>query len=235
MKPRVLSSALLPITLAIFLFQNGYIRFNYPAINDYPVRGIDISHHQGAIDWPALERSTSADFAFIKASEGADHRDSRFTENWQSSQGLLNRGAYHFFTFCKTGEAQANNFLSVSRGGAELPSAIDIEFSGNCSSWESLDAIRAELKIFLASVKQRDGRTPILYVTKRSYNRIIRGHFPGIPIWIREVVFRPTQADYPGLLFWQYAGNGRQAGVDTLVDLNVFVGRREVFDKLMSR
>ena len=46
-----------------------------------PVRGVDVSHHQGRIDWEALSDSGIA-FAFMKASEGRDHRDRRFRENW---------------------------------------------------------------------------------------------------------------------------------------------------------
>lgn len=36
------------------------------------------------------------------------------------------------------------------------------------------------------------------------------------------------------LLFWQYAGTGRLEGVETLVDLNVFVGSRASFEKQLD-
>ena len=42
-----------------------------PDPSRYPMRGIDVSHHQGAIDWRAVARDDVA-FAYIKASEGRD-------------------------------------------------------------------------------------------------------------------------------------------------------------------
>lgn len=35
-------------------------------------------------------------------------------------------------------------------------------------------------------------------------------------------------------MFWQYADNGRMEGVDTLIDLNVFVGSRRSFEALLG-
>lgn len=70
------------ITLGL-LFELGFIRFQYPSATDFPVRGIDISRHQSEIDWPVLKANSDIDFAFIKASEGADLQDLRFKENWR--------------------------------------------------------------------------------------------------------------------------------------------------------
>ena len=219
----------------VLLFQRGYVRFQYPSREDYPIRGIDVSHHQNEIDWPLLVRESKIDFAFIKATEGTDLIDRRFQENWRRAEGLVARSAYHFFTFCTSGDDQARNFLAAAPDSGELPRAVDVEFGGNCESWRSLAEVRRELEELVSAVEENDGRAPILYVTKQSYNRIVRGHFEGIPVWIREVVFRPTAEEYPDLKFWQFAGNGRLRGVDTLVDLNVFVGSRTAFGDLVRR
>lgn len=217
-----------------FLFQRGFVRFQYPPIDDYPVRGVDVSHHQNEIDWAELVSESKIRFAFIKATEGTDLSDRRFQENWKASEGRVQRGAYHFFTFCTPGVAQARNFLSAAPEAGELPRAIDVEFSGNCTAWRSIGAIRRELERFVEVVRLEDGRDPILYLTRETYKRIVSGHFDGVPLWIRKIVFRPSPEEYPGLAFWQYAGNGRLDGVDTLVDLNVFVGDRQTFEKFLT-
>src|SRR5687768_1484289 len=80
-------------------YSAGYVRLNYPSDERYPIRGIDVSHHQGAVDWKKVE-AAGIDFAYIKATEGRDHRDPRFDANWRAAEGALARGAYHFFTFC---------------------------------------------------------------------------------------------------------------------------------------
>nr|WP_217497729.1 GH25 family lysozyme [Lysobacter enzymogenes] len=69
----------------------------------YPLRGIDVSHHQGAIDWRAVARDAVA-FAYLKASEGGDHRDRRYAANARDARAAgVAVGAYHFFTFCRDG------------------------------------------------------------------------------------------------------------------------------------
>ena len=49
------------------------------------IQGVDVSHHQGAIDWRALAADNVA-FAYIKATEGADHIDTRFAFNWREAE-----------------------------------------------------------------------------------------------------------------------------------------------------
>ena len=46
----------------------------------YEVQGVDVSHYQGDIDWEILA-GEDIDFAFIKATEGSGHTDSKFAEN----------------------------------------------------------------------------------------------------------------------------------------------------------
>ena len=79
----------------------------------YDMQGVDVSLHQGAIDWRALAADDIA-FAYIKATEGADHVDPRFEANWEGAgETELYRGAYHFFTLCRPGAQQAANFIAV--------------------------------------------------------------------------------------------------------------------------
>lgn len=66
-----------------------------PSTRAFPVQGIDVSHHQGEIDWFALP-GQDVDFAYIKATEGGDHRDRLFARNWEEArQAEIARGAYH--------------------------------------------------------------------------------------------------------------------------------------------
>jgi lysozyme len=219
----------------LFLYHRGYIQLNHPSLSDYPVRGVDVSEFQRGIDWPRLVAGSKISFAFIKASEGSHVQDRRFRQNWSSARGLVARSAYHFFTFCTSGEIQATNFLDVLQQGSELPPAVDIEFSGNCTSYRSVAAIRAQLQIFLSAVRAATHRRPILYVTSQSFDRIVRGYFKDDPLWVRDVVSAPSATDYPRLLFWQYAGNGRAPGVRGLIDLNAFVGSKAEYKALLRR
>ena len=64
---RILLIALLIATLAVLSFEQGYVRIQYPSSSDFPVRGVDVSHHQKEIDGELLAESSDIDFAFIKA------------------------------------------------------------------------------------------------------------------------------------------------------------------------
>ena len=69
---------------------------------NYEIHGIDISHHQGDIDWGVLQTMQAnafpLKFAFIKATEGGDLADPKFPFNFAEARrhGYI-RGAYHFF------------------------------------------------------------------------------------------------------------------------------------------
>jgi lysozyme len=60
------------------------------------IRGIDVSHYQGQIDWGAVEMS-GIKFAFCKATEGIRITDHTFARNWDKlGKSGIYRGAYHF-------------------------------------------------------------------------------------------------------------------------------------------
>ena len=96
--------------------------------------GVDVSNHQGEIDWYAVA-GDDIDFAYIKATEGGDFVDDWFGTNWDGARAAgLDVGGYHFFTLCRPGGEQAANFLgTVPVAEADLPAALDLELAGNCS------------------------------------------------------------------------------------------------------
>jgi lysozyme len=97
-----------------------------------PVLGVDVSSHQGEVDWFAVARS-EVRFAFAKATEGSTFVDARFEQNWKGTgeAGLL-RGAYHFARPNGHPETQAAHFAAVVGTATfmELPPVLDIEVSG---------------------------------------------------------------------------------------------------------
>jgi len=231
----ITGTALFLAAVLIIFFEEGYIRFNYPAREKYPVRGIDISHHQTDIDWEILARAR-LDFVFIKATEGGDHRDTKFGEYWKRAGELgLARGAYHYFTFCKSGEEQAENYIrTVPDGPGLLPPVIDLEYGGNCSARPPKDELIKEIGEFSDIVERKYGSRPLIYTTNQSYRDFISGELPGYMIWIRDIYATPRLADGRGWSFWQYTNRGRLWGIDGFVDLNVFNGTREEFKTLLS-
>ncbi|WP_414471869.1 GH25 family lysozyme [Microvirga sp. M2] len=195
-----------------------YVILYEPSRTAHPRRGIDVSHHQKEIDWRKVARDDVA-FAFIKASEGGDYRDTRFAANWREAQAAgLKVGAYHFFTFCRPGRDQAKNFLdALGRDKGSLPAALDLEFGGNCATKPEPSAIRAEIDSFLALVEQQTGRPVILYVTPEFWDAY-KGILPRRPLWVRSLFRRPDDGQWS---VWQYHDAGSVDGIVGRVDLNV--------------
>lgn len=205
-----------------------------PNLDRFPVHGIDVSHHQGAIDWARVKASGQT-FVFLKATEGADFRDTRFVENWRGAraEGLVT-GAYHFFTFCSPGVAQAENFLAVApRDEPVLPLAVDVEFTGNCLGWESVPQIQTELVAFVEHVRARDGSAPLLYTTEDVRLELVPLELQQHSYWMRSLWGEPSaKIDWH---FWQYSDTGSVPGIRGQVDLNVFAGELAAWQSLVGQ
>ncbi len=93
------------------------------------VRGIDVSHYQGDIDWFAVAQS-DVKFVFVKATESSTAVDSKFTKNYAAVREVgLYRGAYHFARPGGDPETQAAHFAAVvgELGFGDLPPVLDLE------------------------------------------------------------------------------------------------------------
>lgn len=192
----------------------------------YDVIGVDVSNHQGEIDWPTLARTDIA-FAYIKATEGGDFRDRRFAANWDGARRAgLPRGAYHFFTQCRSGAEQARNFMAaVPREPGALPPAVDLEHMGPCGSGAQVANLVEEIAAFMAMLQDHYGRRPILYTDAVFDAAYLWGHFTRETFWTRSIVLPPWFRTSQWLI-WQYHNCGRRAGVVGPVDLNAFRGTR---------
>lgn len=195
----------------------------------YPIRGIDVSHHQGAIDWPEVANDAVV-FAYLKATEGGDFRDRMFARNWREARAAgIAVGAYHFFTFCRPGADQASNFLAVVQVEADaLPPAVDLEFGGNCGRVPDGATMRRELDAFLSPVEAAYGKPALLYVTPE-FLAAYRAHLPRRALWRRSILRAPD--DVAPWRLWQYHNRGRIDGIDGPVDLNVFAADRAQYER----
>lgn len=209
---------------------NGYILLNNPSKSKYPIRGVDVSHYQGEIDWQVLE-GEEIQFAYIKATEGSSHVDEQFSYNLeQAKQTDLLVGAYHFFSFDSSGEKQAKNFITyVEADESMLPPVVDVEYYGNKKkNPPDGDKLREELQIYLDSIKEYYNKTPIIYSTEEMWNTYLKGYFDEYPLWIRNVIMKP-HIDQKWA-FWQYTNRGRLKGYEgdeEFIDLNVFYGNEK--------
>jgi len=230
----VVGLAALGILVAALGLERGWWRLNHPDPRRFPVWGVDVSHHQGTIDWAAVSAEPHIGFAYIKASEGGDFADPLFARNWREARRAgLKVGAYHFFTFCRPAAEQASHFLSlVPRDADALPPALDLEFGGNCRVVPEPAALVRELTTWLDAVEKALGRRPVVYVTGEAYRAYLRRSGLQHPLWIRDVVTEPDLGPDAPWAFWQFHNRGRVSGIDRPVDLDVFRSDHEALDEL---
>jgi lysozyme len=197
----------------------------------YSVHGIDVSKHQGAIDWKRVSRMKKNDisisFAFIKATEGISRQDQKFEENWKHSEqaGLL-RGAYHFYYPSRDANKQADNFITnVKLSPGDLPPVVDIEHSNG----KSKTKICEDLKVFLDRVEKRYKVKPIIYTNINFFSTYLEGSFDSYPLWIAG--YFDHDRFYNEFLstwtFWQHSEEGKVDGIRGSVDFNVYKGNLE--------
>lgn len=217
-----------------YLIWNGRILLNNPSRTRYPVRGVDVSHYQGEIDWVVLGQQ-DIDFAYIKATEGSFHIDEKFSQNWSGAAlSGLTVGAYHFFSFDSSGKDQLAHFIQcLPPGDGMLPPAVDVEFYGDKAANPPNPAdVGQELAVLLEGLERQYGMVPVIYATEESWNLYIRGRFDQYTLWICNVKTKPRTDGKPWLL-WQYTNRQRLAGYEgeeTFIDMNVYYGSREQWE-----
>jgi lysozyme len=213
--------------VAVTLVVAAVYFFTYrPDPGRYRIRGVDVSRHQGEIDWTEVAKN-GVHFAYIKATEGGDWSDPLFAENWaEARKAGLATGAYHFFTLCRPGADQARNFLAaLPREATMLPPVVDLEYVGNCARNPTKAELKAEVAAFLAAVEGELGRKAMLYVPV-DFLSAYGSALPARPLWRRSIFREPHKNDW---VLWQYHFAGRVSGVVGGVDLNVFNGGAPAF------
>ena len=195
---------------------------------NYEVHGIDISHYQGKIDWELLTHNREAQFPihfiFLKATEGGDHGDDTFTQNFGQARkyGFI-RGAYHYF-IPTDARKQADFFIrTVQLAKGDLPPVLDVETTGKQSPQE----LKTAVKTWLDRVEAHYGVKPILYTSYKFKKRYLSDSiFNAYPYWIAH--YYVDSVRYEGKWhFWQHTDVGTVPGIEEEVDLNVFNGTME--------
>ena len=188
----------------------------------YESIGIDVSHHQGKIDWDVLFNKEHYDtiihFVYCKATEGNSHIDTK----WEYNRKTLNdfgipNGAYHFFTTKEPPRPQVDHFLTYwKKREVDLPPVLDVETEGF-----SDEDLRNKMKIWLDEVENRTGMRPIIYTSHHFFETKFKNFFPNHKFWIAAYSKEPISIGDKRILHWQFSENGILPGIDEEVDLNV--------------
>ncbi len=238
----VLTLIVMIVMFPIFV-SDGHNTLSFESARYFPpyeqhIHGIDISKHNGEIEWKKVQGHRWADepfhFTVIKATEGGDLVDAYFRENWKKARehGFV-RGAYHFFTSFTDPEIQAINYLStVKHEVGDFVPVLDFENDGRTHGERKNLAQNA--KVWLKIVEEQTGKKPIIYTNHKIYHKYIKEHLPEYDLWLADYsVYDPSHYQLNKLIMWQLSDGGVVPGIPHAVDLNVFYGSHHKFQKYL--
>jgi len=196
--------------------------FNHAIPKNYNGFGIDVSHHQGKINWDILFAQPiipAIQFVYAKATEGNKHVD----REWKYNRAELLRknikhGAYHFFRPHTDPIEQVNHFLNhYTPQNNDLAPVLDVEVEGTTD-----ELLIQSVKVFLKEVEERTGKRPIIYTSFHFYRTKFKNHFEKHKFWIAAYSEPFLLPKDDRILYWQFSEKGDlpfHKGVK--VDLNV--------------
>jgi lysozyme len=198
----------------------------------YPIVGIDISSHNGDIDFYKVKNDDFS-FVIIKASEGEDVLDSLFTTNYNRAKANgLKVGAYHYFRKNTDGINQAKNFVeAVGWRKLDLPLVIDVEDEINDNV--SDDITMKNLNFMIDNLQSR-GFKVMIYTNGNGYKKYVKDRpFVNVNLWLCSFKKPDDIAHIPHQL-QQYSHHGRVNGINGDVDLDVFNGNEKQWEQWLS-
>ncbi len=193
-----------------------------------PVRGVDLSHHQGAVDWPRVAGAGMA-FAYLKATEGSTYTDPTFASHAAAAADAgLRVGGYHYFNLCAPGAAQGEHFAAVLDGALggvparrRMPPALDLELQGSCDTPPPRADLVREVEAFLAVVEPATGQEVVVYAFPEFEARYRMSRAVDRRQWVRRLGDRPPAREW---WLWQQDDAATVPGVSGPVDLNQLAG-----------
>ena len=206
--------------------------------NKYDI-GIDVSKHNGSIDWEQVKKS-GIQFAIIRAGyrgygeAGNMVEDPYFVQNMNGAiANGIKVGVYYFSQAITVEEAiqeaEATLRMIQDNGFADklsLPIVIDTEAAGGRADSMTKEQRTTVVKAFCERIKQA-GYTPMVYANKSWLkNNLIMSELEQYEVWVAHYVKtddpinNPT--DYDGRFeIWQYTSEGSVPGVSGNVDIDI--------------
>ncbi len=213
------------------LVRDGSIMHYYDPMYT-PAIGIDISRHQGTVDWRKVAASGMVEFAFIRvggrgADSGALYDDTEFQKNIEGAQAAgIKVGVYFYSTAVSVEEAvQEAEFVleKIRPYSLEYPVVFDWEILSKTSRNASLDkaTLTAATRAFCERIEQ-EWYTAMIYMgLDTAYNRFDLSQLTDYDFWFAQYNSRNQPDMYYNYRIWQYTDSGSVPGIEGKVDMDI--------------
>ena len=186
-------------------------------------KGIDVSKHDGVIDWQKAKNSGFVDFAVLRAGYGRliEQKDKKFEANYQGcKENGIPCGAYWYSYAHSVAEIQteARVFLEAIKGKQfEYPVYLDFEEKSqfNLGKAKCTEMAKAFLEIL-----EDAGYYAGIYSSKSHLeNYFTEDILTGYTVWVAHYGVSKTSYKYP-FDIWQYSSDGSVPGINHRCDMN---------------
>lgn len=188
------------------------------------VFGIDVSRHQGVIDWTKAA-AAGVKYVFIKATEGATYTDPNLQTYVAGAVGAgIPIGFYHYARPENNGaKTEAANFAKItSTYKPQFPLVLDVE--GDAAKLGRANLTQWCLT-FLQELKRLTGQDGMIYTGASFANSYLGPELGSYPLWIAHynVTTPMANATWGTWSVFQYSSSGTVAGISGNVDMNAMV------------
>ena len=183
--------------------------------------GIDVSNYQKDINWRTTASDKNIKFVYIKATEGATHKQHRYRHNIENARRHgIKVGSYHFMTTTASVESQFQNFISMARPEEQdLVPLLDVE---KRNGW-TIKQLQDSVMKFANMLEEYYGCKPMIYASSSYFNNYLGAQFAHYPLFIARYAKSEPNLYYGAKwILWQFSDRGRIDGIDALVDLSRF-------------
>lgn len=219
-----------------------YEKQDYPHLSLYEVHGIDVSKHNGKLDWDAITKHSINDwelkFVFVRATvalaDGRLAKDKKFDDNWSNAHHHdFICGAYHFYSPAVTVDEQISLFTEeVNLQKGDLPPVLDVENFERGNIYITAKDI-PKIERWLLEVEKKYGVKPIIYTSKKMYlDYFKKPKFEKYYFWIANYGDKITEVEKHEWTFWQHCEDGKINAHGCSFDLNVFNGNENELQKI---
>ena len=195
--------------------------------------GIDVSSHQGEIDWQAVA-ADGVEFAILRVgfrgygSEGTLNDDERFVENLAGAKAAgLDVGVYFFSQALSVEEAleEADFVLERIQG---LPLTMPVVFDWEQMTYAGSRTARPDFSVltdcalaFCEKIRAA-GFEPMVYLNKTlGYLYYDLGRMQHLELWLAW--YHPQPDFVYAYRMWQYGDSGKVKGINEKVDMNIWL------------
>lgn len=183
-------------------------------------KGIDISHHQGNINFDKLKGNI--DFAMVRTSYGSFYEDKKYKKNIKELERIgVPYGLYHFSyaTTIDSAKKEAEGFINIiKKYNPTYPVVIDIEKSDRTENVRGDTLV--DITKTICQMIEDSGYYVMIYANLDYFNNKLNDtSLDKYDKWLAQWTNKPTYNKSFGM--WQYSSKGNIPGINGYVDLNI--------------